>query len=249
MYLYALQKQTNLSIIERMCIYMKYNYVKIGERIREERKAAGHKSQKAFIEYLYDKYHYSMGRNTLSDIETGKTNHYDCDLLYYLCDTFHCEMGYLLCEYDCKTGRNTDIEKETGLNEKSIAILSEMLFENNASGLTDILNMLINHPYFPYMLSLLGNNSTGKLESVSIGRSHIPLYSNAIINSELKDRTIEIANDIRKEYKPNEYALYYQFLYSLYRDGTLTLDQVKETEKEYAKGNYEYVPKGFKRKE
>lgn len=88
---------------------MKYNYKGIGSRISKERKAAGFKSQQAFIDYLHQKYGYSIGRNTLSAIENGKTGHYDCELLYILCDIFNCEMWYLLCEYECKTGRNTDV--------------------------------------------------------------------------------------------------------------------------------------------
>ena len=42
-----------------------------------------------------------------------------------LCNIFNCEIGYLLCEYDCKTRAATDIVKETGLSEKSIDILKK----------------------------------------------------------------------------------------------------------------------------
>ena len=38
-----------------------------------------------------------------------------------MCDLFGCEIGYLLCDYDCKTRTATDIQKETGLSEAAIA--------------------------------------------------------------------------------------------------------------------------------
>lgn len=99
---------------------MKYNFKAIGLRIRAERKKAGFKSQDDLIDCLRDKYGYSISRNTLSAMESGKTNHYDVELLADLCELFDCEMGYLLCEYECKTGRNTDIAAATGLSEEAI---------------------------------------------------------------------------------------------------------------------------------
>lgn len=99
---------------------MKYNFKEIGLRIRAERKKAGFKSQDDLIDCLRDKYGYSISRNTLSAIEKGKTNHYDVELLADLCELFDCEIGYLLCEYGCKTGRNTDIAAATGLSEEAI---------------------------------------------------------------------------------------------------------------------------------
>jgi len=226
---------------------MKYNHEITGQIIKRERNAAG-KSQSELCSDLKENYNFHITRKTLSAIENGKYYSYNCDLLYSLCEIFNCEMGYLLGEYECKTGRNTDIKKETGLNESAIEKLSKMQFINNANGLSDILNLLINHQNFGYLLSALGNNSTGTFEMITFGNTTIQLDRKAILNSELKDTIIEIANDVRKEYKPNEYAAAYNLLYGLYADGSLTLDQVKETEKEYAKGNFEYVPKGFKRK-
>lgn len=35
------------------------------------------------------------------------------------------ELGYLLCEHDCKTKSSTDIHQITGLSEKSIEILKQ----------------------------------------------------------------------------------------------------------------------------
>lgn len=225
---------------------MKYNYKGIGSRISKERKAAGFKSQQAFIDYLQQKYGYSIGRNTLSAIENGNTGHYDCELLYILCDIFNCEMGYLLCEYECKTGRNTDIAKETGLNESAIIKLSDMNFENSASGFSDILTLLINNPNFIYMLALLSNNAAGACDTVSFGNVTLKPDRRAIINSELKDIIIKIASDIRSEYKPNENSILYGFIYGLYAEKRITLEQLQDIKEEYDKGNFEYIPESLK---
>lgn len=115
---------------------MKYNFDEIGKRIIKERKAAGFKSQDSFIEHLRTEYGYSLSRNTLSAIENGKTNHYDADLLFAMCEIFNCEMGYLLGEYECKTGRVTDIVKETGLTPDAVNTL-RIWKEQKCSDLTN----------------------------------------------------------------------------------------------------------------
>lgn len=103
---------------------MEYNLQKIGDRIRTLRKKRGF-SQDKLIEILDINYGVRISRNTLSNIENGcqKTCNFKLDLLFALSSLFECEVGYLLCEYDNITGRNTDIQKETGLNDKSIEAL------------------------------------------------------------------------------------------------------------------------------
>lgn len=141
---------------------MEYNFKGIGSRISKERKAAGFKSQQAFIDYLQQNYGYSIGRNTLSAIENGNTGHYDCELLYILCDIFNCEMGYLLCEYECKTGRNTDIVKVTGLSEKAVIKLQDISANNRRSAHSDILSAIIENNNLEYLLALLGYSISAK---------------------------------------------------------------------------------------
>jgi DNA-binding Xre family transcriptional regulator len=62
-------------------------------------------------------------RQTISKLENGKSVETTLNTLLNLCSVFDCELGYLLGEYDCKTRTATDIQKETGLSEKSIDIL------------------------------------------------------------------------------------------------------------------------------
>ena len=99
---------------------MKYNFENIGKRIAKERKEYCHLSQDGLLTKLSEKYGIGMCRNTLSAIEKGKYQHYDIDFLFALCELFNCEIGYLLCEYDCKTGRETDIVESTGLSITSV---------------------------------------------------------------------------------------------------------------------------------
>lgn len=102
---------------------MKYNYKVIGERICTERKKLGY-SQLQLMAALNER-GIPKGRNRISEIENGTAKRFECDFLFALCDIFDCELGYLLGEYDQKTGRETDICRETGLTANAIAYLKE----------------------------------------------------------------------------------------------------------------------------
>lgn len=105
---------------------MKYNFIEIGSRIREERKNLG-VSQMRFIEMLAE-HNVTIGRNTLSDIENGKCA--DClriDFLVACCDIFGCDMGFILCDegYTCRTRETSEIYNATGLDPEAIKKLRE----------------------------------------------------------------------------------------------------------------------------
>lgn len=120
---------------------MKYNYKEIGKRIKSERENI-RLSQDGLIDALKE-HGISVGRNTISAIENGRTNHYDADLLFALCKLFNCELGYLLCEYDCKTGRDTDICRETGLTEGAVSVLRDLYAQNDLTSYSDVLSVLL----------------------------------------------------------------------------------------------------------
>lgn len=85
----------------------------IGQRIALERNALG-LSQDELKEIIH------IGtRQTIWKWETGKNLPTMRDFLE-LCELFNCELAYLLCEQDCKTKENTDIQKATGLSEVAI---------------------------------------------------------------------------------------------------------------------------------
>jgi len=87
----------------------------IGERIKKERKNAG-LSQSVLME--------SINRPASSYREVGKWekgNEFPTlNDLIALCNLFDCDVGYLLCEYDCKTWETTDIQVATGLSELAL---------------------------------------------------------------------------------------------------------------------------------
>lgn len=110
---------------------MKYNYIDIGDRLIQLRKARGY-SQDKLIDILDDEYGVKIGRNTYSNIENGcqSASNFKLDLLIALSSLYGCDIGYLLCEYDNITGRNTDIQKITGLNDESIKALEMAVAES-----------------------------------------------------------------------------------------------------------------------
>lgn len=100
---------------------MDYNIKAIGERIKQERKATKLSQQE-----LLEKVGYSRdSRQAIRDWELGLLMP-DLTIMLKLCNIFNCDLGYLLCEYDCKTRAVTDICYELGLSEKAVVNLIHM---------------------------------------------------------------------------------------------------------------------------
>lgn len=94
---------------------MNYNWVQIGERIKQERKKAG-LSQSELMQKIGRS---AESRQLLTKWEKG-TSKLELPDLLNLCKVFDCELGYLLCEYNFKTREVTNIQEATGLSEKAI---------------------------------------------------------------------------------------------------------------------------------
>lgn len=91
----------------------------IGERIRTERKKLD-LTQDGLAEKI------DIGsRQTIAQWENGVALP-PLSKLLCMCDLFGCEIGYLLCDYDCKTRTATDIHKEICLSEVAISKLSPL---------------------------------------------------------------------------------------------------------------------------
>lgn len=94
----------------------KKNKYTTGQRIREQRLAAGYRTQSSFA--------LALGLQEESRQSVGAWENDNrlptLDIFLKMCELFDCEIGYLLCEYDCKTREITDIQQATGLSEKSI---------------------------------------------------------------------------------------------------------------------------------
>lgn len=96
---------------------MNYDYKKIGERIKKERKLQG-MTQEAFAA------EYHVKRSTVSKWEHGEAMP-NFQTMLDMCAAFDCEMGYLLCEdgYENRTRKTTDTCEVTGLSEEAVNIL------------------------------------------------------------------------------------------------------------------------------
>ena len=130
---------------------MKYDYKKIGNRIKAERKAKKW-SQDVLLKKLNP--YFSLGRNTLSEIENGVCSNISLNLFTTLCEKefFDCDIGYLLCEYDEKHHVNADIKESTGLESDVINIILNM---KQSFLKVSILNDLLKDDYFLAIIDLL----------------------------------------------------------------------------------------------
>jgi len=94
---------------------MNYDWGKIGIRIREERKEAK-LSQSDLCAKLYLN---QKSRGTVGKWEKGLLRP-SLENMVLMCGIFNCELGYLLCEHDCKTREATDVQAATGLSKDSV---------------------------------------------------------------------------------------------------------------------------------
>lgn len=97
----------------------RYNHTAIGARIKQCRKDAGYSSREKLISAMQD-IGAGMRKDTLQNIENGKFGDLRLEHVLALCELFHCDIGYLLCEYDSKTLAAEEITAYTGLSEQAI---------------------------------------------------------------------------------------------------------------------------------
>ncbi len=90
-----------------------YDWEKIGARIKFERENID-MTQEELAEAI------NVSRSTIIKWENARASAPSIRDLLLLCNFFNCELGYLLCEYDCKTRELTDICNKTGLSENAI---------------------------------------------------------------------------------------------------------------------------------
>ena len=89
-----------------------------------------------------------VSESQLSRILSGETSTINSDTLIALAKEFHVSADYLLCLTDVSTPKNSDIS-ELGLSEAAVRKLL------NGAVNTDILNRLMEHRDFPYLLKLI----------------------------------------------------------------------------------------------
>ena len=81
-------------------------------------------------------------RQTIARWERGEGVEITLNMLLKLCNLFDCELGYLLCEFDCKTRLKTDIQEETGLIEPAV----KSLISDKSPYFITLLNELLTCP-------------------------------------------------------------------------------------------------------
>ena len=136
---------------------MKYSAEEIGKIIKSERL-----NRKWSQEKLGKKVGTSYKQ--VSNYENGKLIP-PMDILLKLCDTFKCELGYILGEDDYTTGTKLDtiIERTIGLNTASTNALQHITgherkclnFGHESNTYKRILNNLLSDPEFSYLLESL----------------------------------------------------------------------------------------------
>lgn len=98
---------------------MEYNPKTLAERLKQARKEAGYSLEKVAELCSVQQY------QTVSKWENGRAMP-SLEKLLVLCNIYRCELGYLLGEYDCKTRTTTDIQRKTGLSERTINMLAPL---------------------------------------------------------------------------------------------------------------------------
>lgn len=118
----------------------------VGKRIKALRESRGWTQQRLAEELKLS----NDSRQTVNKWEHGTTPPTLKNLLK-LCQLFDCDIGYLFCEYDCKTREATDIQEVTGLSEENISWLSRINNTNDKyAGVVslDLINYILSNSDF-----------------------------------------------------------------------------------------------------
>jgi len=119
---------------------VKYNWELIGKRIKKERDNLS-LTQEGLSEKL------GTSRQLISRWEKAVSPPILEDLLK-LSEIFNCELGYILCEYDCKTKEVTEINTVTGLSENAISVLSYMKTTSIAESVSSLNKILESEKFY-----------------------------------------------------------------------------------------------------
>lgn len=230
----------------------KYQFISIGEKIRELRKRnPDTKSQEAFIDVLKERYDFPISRNTLSRIENGDITAFSLDFLLCVSDLFNCDIGYLLGEYNEATAVANKICEITGLSEKAVEKLHKIGMRNKATANSDTLSVLIEDVDFNYFLALLSvkmcaeGNATRTVET---GNARITIKTSSLTNYEIERSISEISSRMKSEFikryktvdERQDFLIAYTVADGLFKENRITEQEYNQIIAEYDKGNFEY---------
>ena len=206
---------------------MIYNFKKIGNRLRTERKKAGFKNMESLGEHI------GASRQTIAKWESGKELP-PLEVLCTMCDLYKCELGYLLCEYDYKTRKKTDIALETGLGQEAIDSLRYLKSLSNAfPGSQDdkycVINLILQDSHQKDSLSSLLNMLVGFCQFSAKNNFLYTADSNGITPFQGK----KAASGKGIAYDPSKAHFYLKDMDSMYF--LKIWDAVKELKEQYEK--------------
>lgn len=118
--------------------------------LKRARKESKDTSGKKYTQYSFAD-EFGVSFDTVKNWEQGRNSPH-VNTLVELCDFFHCDMGYLFCEYSEKHHIVADIQKETGLEPNVIQIILNM---KNSFLKLSILNELLQDDCFLAIIDLL----------------------------------------------------------------------------------------------
>lgn len=167
-----------------------------------------------------------------------------------IADILHCDIDFLTGRIQCSTHDTQFIHDQTGLSEKAIAKLQAEYRTNRATGRSDTISHLVEHPLFTYLVSLLPLKLSGNSEPFTAGSAAvIQIERRAVIRSELKTAIVKIAETIQDQTPADEQTalarIMYGLLFNLYDEKRLTDDQFQQTLAAYDKGNFDFVPESL----
>lgn len=201
---------------------------KIGENLQRIRKKK-YKTQESFAEALG-----LLDRKTISKWETGETE-IPMTRLPEICNLLDCDMDYLFGKIDVPR-KNTEIAmKETGLSEKSITKLNEIMKSCHLDWWSLVFNEFIENEKFAAFLGYLSLYATHKSEKIT--HSYYRIDTKDIAFTRAQNAFVEIASEIEtvmtKKAKTNgDYRGYLLIADTAYKEGKITKD---EYQKEIAK--------------
>ena len=204
------------------------------KKLREARKAKGYKTQLSFSEAL------DMSLETVRNWEQGKTFP-EMGKLFEIANLLDCDIDYFIGRIATKTHIIDDIQKETRLSEKAIEKVLQLAFTDRATGNSEALSRLIEHPNFNYLISLLNTNEQGIAYT---GLNNTPVIDKEVLTRfEAQETFNRIFIDIVPKATPRSDArTMYSLAYGLFHEKTITQDELNDIISHYDGGDFEYIP-------
>ena len=146
----------------------KYDWKRIGERIKQER-------EELKLDQIELGEQLGISRQTVSNWERGRA-YPSVDDMGRLCGIFNCEIGYLLCEYDCKTKESADVCAVTGLSEEAVNMLIKLNTNEEDALILTVLSYLLGEDDLVFALAAAASAFKTKINQINDIKKHGESY-------------------------------------------------------------------------